>query len=127
MKNDNKLVIDKKDERPVVNKKFGGSERGQVAREELKLIFKDPANPSYFLKDIDYARRFDVIRHTIYNIRGDLKIPPRSARILHFLRKMKTSNLTIKEISAKLNIKYQNLYKLITDNNIPFKKEQPSP
>jgi len=31
----------KKDEEPVINKKFGGSERGQVAREELKLIFND--------------------------------------------------------------------------------------
>ena len=127
MKKVDEAMADKKDVEPVINKKFGGSERGQVAREELKLIFNDPTNTSYFLKDIDYAVKFNVTRLTIYNIRKDFKIPPRSVRILHILEKMKTSRLTLKEMSEKLGIKYQNLYKLITDNKIPFKKEQPSP
>ena len=108
MKKVDEAVANKKDEEPVINKKFGGSERGQVAREELKLIFNDPTNPSYLLKDIDYAGKFNVARLTIYNIRKNLKIPSRSVRILHILGKMKTSRLTLKEMSEKLGIKYQN-------------------
>jgi hypothetical protein len=122
-----KTTADKKDDGPIISKKFGGSERGQIAREELKLIFNDPTNPLYFLKDIDYAGKFNVTRLTVYNIRKNLKVPSRSVRILQVLGKMKTSRLTLKEMSEKLGIKYQNLYKLVTDNNIPFKKEQPSP
>ena len=106
-----------------INKKIGGLGRAKIAREELKLIFSNPSDPFYFSKDIEYAHQFDVARHTIYKIREDLKIPSRSDRILAVLKKMKTSNMTLRELSAKLKIKYQNLYKIITDNKISIKKE----
>ena len=105
----------------VVNKKIGGLERAKIAREELRLIFNDPLNPLYFAKDIEYAKKFDVTRHTIYSIRDQLCIPSRSGRILNTIKKMKTKSLSIKDISEKLNIKYQNLYKIITDNKIIIK------
>ena len=107
------------------NKKIGGIERAQLAREELKLIFCDPTNPMYFSKDIDYANKFQVARHTIYAIGREFKIPPRSTRILNALKKMKTEDITLKDLSEKLNIKYQNLYKVVTDNGIKVKKDVP--
>lgn len=106
-----------------INKKIGGLGRAKIAREELRIIFRDFENPLYFSKDIDYAKKFDVTRHTIYKIREDLKIPSRSERILNVLRKIKTSTLSLKQISERYNIKYQNLYKVVTDNKVPFKKE----
>lgn len=106
-----------------VNKKIGGLERAKIAREELKLIFCNPKDPTFFYKDIDYAKKFDVTRHTIYKIRNDLKIASRSDRILAEIKKLKTKDITLKELSAKLNVKYQNLYKIVTDNKVSIRKE----
>lgn len=106
-----------------VNKKIGGLGRAKIAREELKIIFSDPSNPMYFSKDIEYAKKFDVTRHTIYKIREDLKVPSRSERILSALMKIKTSKTTLKQLSESLGIKYQNLYKIVTDNDVAIKKE----
>jgi predicted transcriptional regulator len=106
-----------------INKKIGGLGRAKIAREELRIIFSNPSDPLYFSKDIDYAKKFDVTRHTIYKIRKDLKIPSRSERILQVLKKLKPVNLTLKKLSAKLNVKYQNLYKIVTDNKVTIKKE----
>lgn len=111
------------DEKIVVNKKIGGLERAKIAKEELRLIFNDPTNTLYFYKDLEYAKKFDVTRHTIYSIRDKLCIPPRSERILNILKKMKTKDMSINDISEKLHIKYQNLYKIITDNKISVRKE----
>jgi hypothetical protein len=105
------------------DKRVGGLDRAKIAREEMKLIFSDTKNPMYFAKDLEFAKKFDVTRHTIYKARETLKIPPRSRRIFDVLKKMDTKNLTIKEISSKLNIKYQNLYKILTDNKIVVKSE----
>ena len=116
--------MQKEAETVVINKKIGGLERAKIAREELILIFNDPTNPLYFSKDIEYAKKFDVTRHTIYSIRDKLGIPPRSERIIAVLKKMKTKDMCIYDISEKLNIKYQNIYKIITDNKISVKKEQ---
>lgn len=107
----------------VINKKIGGLERAKIALEELRLIFRDLSNPLYFSKDIDYAKKFDVTRHTIYSIRNKLGIPSRSKRILSVLKKMKTRDMCVKDISEKLHIKYQNLYKIITDNKVSVRKE----
>ena len=106
-----------------INKKIGGLDRAKIAREDLRIIFSNPSDPLYFSKDIEYAKKFDVARHTVYKIRRDLKISPRSERILSALKKLKTNELTLKELSAKLNIKYQNLYKIVTDNKVNIKKE----
>lgn len=106
------------------NKKIGGTKRAATAREELLNIFNDPGHPEHLKKDIYFARKYNVIRHTIYKIREDNKIPPRSERAVHALKGMDTENLTLTEISKYLNIKYQNLYKLVTDNNIPHKRKK---
>jgi hypothetical protein len=105
------------------DKRIGGLERAKFAREEMNIIFSDPKNPLYFSKDIEYAKKFDVTRHTIYKARDTLGIASRSKRILGVLNKMDTKSLTIRDISSKLNIKYQNLYKIISDNKIPIKME----
>lgn len=105
------------------NKRIGGLDRAKLAREEMKIIFSDTKNPLYFAKDIEYARKFDVTRHTIYKARDTLGIASRSKRILDVLTKMNTKDLTIRDISSELNIKYQNLYKIVTDNKIPVKTE----
>lgn len=106
---------------PNKSKKVGGFDRAALAREELKLIFVDENNPFYFDKDIQYAHKFDVSRHTIYKIRDEMKIPPRSERILNKLRTMDTANMSLNRISETLKIKYQNLYKIVMDAQIPFK------
>jgi hypothetical protein len=106
-----------------VNKRIGGSKRANVARENLVAIFSDPSNSDYLLKDIEYARRFDVTRHTIASIRDQFKIPPRTERILTRLKSIDTESMTIKEIGALLNIKYQNLYKIIKENDIKVKPD----
>jgi hypothetical protein len=105
------------------NKRIGGLDRAKIAREEMKIIFSDPKNPLYFAKDIEYAKKFGVTRHTIYKARDTLCIPSRSKRILLVLNNTSTKDLTIRELSKKLNVKYQNLYKIIKDNGVPVKTE----
>lgn len=105
------------------NKRIGGLDRAKIAREEMKLIMSDIKNPMYFAKDLEFAKKFNVTRHTIYKAREILKIPSRSERILEALKKTDTKTLTIKDLAVALCIKYQNLYKIITDNRIPTKKD----
>lgn len=104
--------------------KIGGLERARTARDSIKNIFSDKKHPLYFSKDINFARRYSVSRHTIYKIREDLNIPPRSHRILEAIKSLDHKNMTLKELSEALNIKYQNLYKIIKDNNLEFKAEK---
>lgn len=82
-------------------------------------------NPLYLLKDIDFAKRYDVSRHTIYSIRKQLNIPSRTDRLLHKLKHTKTNRFTIKELSKIFNVKYQCLYKLINERNLPIKTDTP--
>ena len=105
------------------NKRIGGTDRAKIARLELEKIFQDISHPQYLAKDIEFAIQFDVTRHTIYKIREEAKIPPRSKRILTVLKSMDCSKYTLKELSDKLGLKYQNLYKVVTDNEIEFKKD----
>lgn len=106
-----------------VNKRVGGPERARAARQELKKIFSDPSHSLHLAKDIELARRFDVTRHTLYKIRDEMKIPSRSKRVLRVLQDMDTCNYTLKELSDRLGLKYQNLYKVMTDAGLPSKKE----
>lgn len=106
-----------------INKKIGGTTRAKFARDQLKNIFTDITDPLHLAKDIDLAKKYDVARHTIYKIRHDLKIPPRSKRVLNVLKNMDTGRYTLNEIAARWNLKYQNIYKLVLDNNIPYKKD----
>jgi Zn-dependent peptidase ImmA (M78 family) len=91
----------------------------------MKLILTDENNPLYFYKDIEFARKYDVTRHTIYSIREELGILPRSDRLLKKLRQLDLKRYTIKELSKMLNIKYQNLYKIILENNLVVKQDVP--
>lgn len=105
----------------VKDNRIGGTDRAKTARDELALILSDDTNKDYFAKDIDFARKYKVSRHTIYKIREQFNIPSRSERILKVLNSMNTKGFSLMEISKKLNIKYQNLYKIIKDNNINLK------
>lgn len=113
----------KKKTKPEVNKRIGGTDRAKIARDDLKKIFTDPKHPEHMGKDIFFARKYDVTRHTIYKIREDLNIPPRSKRVLAVLKATKTGNYTLHELSKILDLKYQNLYKTMTDNNLPYKRD----
>lgn len=108
---------------PRINKRIGGPDRARAARQELEKIFNDPTHPLHLAKDIEFANQFDIARHTIYKIRDEMKIPPRSKRVLTVLKNMDTGKYTLKELSTKLGLKYQNLYKVVTDENLPYKKE----
>jgi len=102
----------------MANNRIGGMERARKAREELISILSDETHKHYFDKDIDFAKKYKVTRHTIYKIRETYDIPSRSDRILKVIRSMDIGKSTIRDISKRLGIKYQNLYKIIKDNSI---------
>lgn len=96
-------------------RKKGGQERAKLARASIQVLFKSSDDPLYFAKDIEFAKMFGVTRHTIYKIREELKIPPRSERIFNRLQDMDYKKYSISDLSEKLGIKYQNLYKIIKE------------
>lgn len=100
------------------NKKIGGTLRAKIARESLAAIFKDKDNPNYLLKDIEYAKMFDVTRLTISTIRESLKVKNRTHRIIDRIDDLGPKDNTLKELSLKLGVKYQNLYKICSEYNI---------
>jgi hypothetical protein len=106
-----------------VSKKFGGQTRADKARTEMSKIFSDPNHELYLEKDIDLAHRFDVSRLTIYNIREQLRIPPRTDRILSKLKSVDTKQYTKRQLSTLLGLKYQNLYKIIREYKIKVKPD----
>jgi len=112
-------------EKDTVSKRIGAPGRAEVARAQMQLIFSDENHPMYFAKDIEYARRYDVTRITIYKIRDSFGVPPRSERLLKKLKKLDLSQHTIKDLSKMLNIKYQNLYKTIQENGLKIKNDTP--
>ena len=107
------------------SKKFGGQERAGKAREAMAEIFSDPDNPLYLEKDINLAKKFDVSRLTIYNIREQLGVLPRTERILDRLSKIKTKKYTKKELADIMHMKYQNLYKVLREYQIEVKEDIP--
>lgn len=106
-----------------ISKKFGGQSRASKAREAMSQIFSDPEHPMYLEKDIDLAKKFDVSRLTIYNIREQLEIPPRTERILGRLKDIDTKSYTKKELADMLGMKYQNLYKILREYKIKVKPD----
>jgi hypothetical protein len=106
-----------------VSKKFGGQDRADKARTAMSKIFSDPNHPQYLEKDIDLAKAYDVSRLTIYNIREQLRIPPRTDRILSKLKSIDTKQFTKKELADLLGLKYQNLYKIIREYKIKVKPD----
>jgi len=111
------------EELPEFNKKIGATVRAKRARESMQEIFSVANHPLYFAKDIDFARKYDVSRHTIYRIREDLNILSRSTRILNRLNKMELTEFTIKDLEKILHVKYQNLYKIILENGLQIKQD----
>ena len=99
------------------NRKVGGQERAKLARASMQVLFKNPNDPLYFAKDIEFAMKFGVTRHTIYKIREELKLPSRAERIAQKLKDMDYKKYKINDLSQKLGIKYQNLYKVIKELN----------
>jgi predicted transcriptional regulator len=73
---------------------------------------------------MDFARQFLVSRHTIQKIREELSVPSRSERIIERLKRMDLKELTIKELSDILHVKYQNLYKILTENDMQVKPDK---
>jgi predicted transcriptional regulator len=108
-----------------ISKKFGGQDRAEKARKKMSEIFSDPEHPLYLEKDIDLATKFDVSRLTIYSIREELGIKPRTDRIIAKLKKIDTKKFTKKELAAMLGLKYQNLYKILRESNIRVKADIP--
>lgn len=108
-----------------VSKKIGSQERAERARVVLTEIFSNINHPSYLEKDIDLAKKLEISRLTLYTIREELRVPPRTDRILHRLRSMNTKEYTKKELAALLGLKYQNLYKILNQYTIPVKTDTP--
>lgn len=106
-----------------MNNKIGGIHRAQAAREELLDIFMKTESKDYLLKDTDYALRFNITRHTIAAIREQFRIPARTERILTRLKALNTEDMVIADLCELLGVKYQNLYKIITDNKIKVKPD----
>lgn len=109
------------------DKRVGGVKRAKRAREFMRAVMADEGHQMRYAKDIDFARKFDVSRHTIYAIRDDLRMPPRSQRLTDRLKSMRTEDKTLGEICRLLNVKYAGLYKVMTENGIPFKSDLKSP
>lgn len=105
----------------TVNKKVGGMKRAAKAREFMQSVMADSTHAMHYAKDIDFARMFDVSRHTVYKIRHDLQIPDRLERVVGCLKRMDTSRYTIWELCSMLNIKYAGLYKILNELKLPYK------
>jgi len=115
-------------QKSVVDKRVGGVKRAEKAREFMQEVMQDPSHSMRFAKDIDFARKFSVSRHTIYKIRRDLQIPDRLDRIVAKLKSVDTSNYTMWELCSLLNVRYAGLYKIVKEHNLPVKsavKSQP--
>jgi predicted DNA-binding transcriptional regulator AlpA len=110
-----------------VDKRVGGTKRAAVAREFIADVMKNEAHPMRYSKDIDFARKFDVSRHTIYKIRRDLSIPDRLERVLDRLKNVDTAKTTMRELCALLNVKYAGLYKIVNENKLPVKSDLKPP
>ena len=91
----------------------------------MQMILTDENNPLYFAKDIDFARRYDVSRLTIYSIRDQIGAPSRYQRLLKKLRGLDLSLYTINDLVKMLGVKYQNLYKVILENKLKVKPDVP--
>jgi len=95
--------------------------RAKKAREEMQVILSDENNPLYYSKDIEFARRYDISRLTVYHIRDDLGAPSRYQRILKKLKSLDLSLYTINDLTKMLNVKYQNVYKIVLENKLKVK------
>lgn len=96
-------------------------DRSWQLQQHLEEIFTDPNHPEFFFKDIDFARKYNVSRHTIEKIRCLSNIPNRKLRIAIFLKKIKEEKFTIRDLSSSFSVKYDSMYKLIEEFKIPHR------
>lgn len=87
--------------------------RGELARCFIRGALNDPNHEMYTASDVEFARKLDITRLTVINIRKKSNLKGRNFRVIGMLQKMDTSKLTIKELAAKLHMKYQNTYALV--------------
>jgi hypothetical protein len=92
--------------------------RGELARRYIQRIFNNPEDPMYTASDVTLAKQFNITRLTVINIRTEMGLKGRNARVVELLANIDTSKFTIKEISARINVKYQNVYKIIKQLNL---------
>jgi hypothetical protein len=93
----------------IANRKL----RGASARCFIQDALNNPHHAMYTASDVEFAKKLDVSRLTVINIRRRLKLKGRNFRVIGMLQKIDTSKLTIKELAAKLCIKYPNTYTLV--------------
>jgi len=111
----------------TVDKRVGGTKRAEKAREYIQLVMGNTSHQMHYAKDIDFARKFDVSRHTIYKIRRDLSIPDRLDRIVSRLKAIDTTAHTMRELCELLNVRYAGLYKILADNKMKVKSDLKPP
>lgn len=87
--------------------------RGILARIYMQRVLINPQDPMYSASDVSLARKLNVSRLTIVNIRKELNLKNRKNRIVALLNQIDTQTLTMKELSSKLALKYQNTYQVV--------------
>lgn len=79
--------------------------RGILARIYMQRVLINPQDPMYSASDVSLARKLNVSRLTIVNIRKELNLKNRKNRIVALLNQIDTQTLTMKELSSKLALK----------------------
>lgn len=82
------------------------------ARKYIDRALRDCSHPMYTANDVEIAKKLQVTRLTVINIRKELEIECRKNRVLNLLKGIDTSQNTIKELASKYRLKYQNTYQL---------------
>lgn len=90
-----------------------GRQRAAVAQNFLESALADMNHTLFTAHDHVIAKQFNISRLTVINIRKRLSIKPRKDRVVELLKSIETSRYTLKELSAKLGLKYQNLYQIV--------------
>ena len=93
--------------------------RGALARCFILEALNDPNHEMYTASDVEFARKLDITRLTVINIRKKSNLKGRKFRVIGMLRNMDTSKLTIKELASKLHMKYPNTYALVRKLSLP--------
>lgn len=99
--------------------------RGILARIYIQRVLLNPQDPMYAASDCEFARKLNISRLTVVNIRKEFKLKNRKKRIVDLLNQIDTSTITIKDLSGKLCLKYQNTYQVIKQlglKTLPDKK-----
>ncbi len=86
--------------------------RGAIARNFILDVLSNPNHQMYAASDVEFAKMLNVTRLTVYNIRKELVLKSRKKRVIELIDREDISSMTMKDLSFKLNLKYQNIYQL---------------